>query len=368
LNGVTELRRLIDENNEKLLDLLSERGALVSHMRNLKEKKGEDLFDPRREHEMLERLIKANQGPFPDEVIRSLFKEVFKASLGLMSRKTIESLRVYRSPGAKDKVIDVSGVTLGRYPQYIAGPCSVEGLDELDAVAAGLSRQGVRLLRGGAYKPRTSPYSFQGMGEEGLRILEEVATRHGMVSVTEVLDTRSAELVAAHAGILQIGTRNMSNFELLKEVGRIGKPVLLKRGFMATLDEFLNAAEYIMAAGNNDIILCERGIRTFVKSTRNTLDISAVPLLKKNTYLPVIVDVSHAVGRKDLLEPLAAAAFAAGADGVMIEVHHDPLVAKSDAEQQLTVNEFAALAESVRRIIPGAAPAPVKRMEDVKCV
>jgi 3-deoxy-7-phosphoheptulonate synthase/chorismate mutase len=315
------------------------------------------MFDPRREKEMLEGLVAANPGPFRDETIRALFKEIFKASLAFMQRKGVANMRVLRKPDDEDLIIDCGkDIRFGAAAHFMAGPCSVEGYEGLEKVASALRAEGVRFLRGGAFKPRTSPYSFQGMGEEGLLILADVAKRNNMVCVTEVLDTRSAELVAKHADVLQIGTRNMSNFELLKVVGGIQKPVLLKRAFSATIDELLSATEYLFAAGNDQVILCERGIRTFERLTRNTLDISAVPLLKLRTRLPVLVDVSHAAGRKDLLLPLSAAALAAGAHGVMIEVHHDPVVARSDGEQQLTVEEFSELAQALRRQMPSVAP------------
>ncbi|RME29542.1 MAG: 3-deoxy-7-phosphoheptulonate synthase, partial [Deltaproteobacteria bacterium] len=229
-----------------------------------------------------------------------------------------------------------------------AGPCAVESRSQMEMVAEGLARLGVHVLRAGCFKPRTSPYSFQGMGEPGLKLLAEVAPRFGMVTVTEVVDTRHVELVAGYADMLQVGTRNMSNFALLKEVGASGKPVLLKRGMAATVGEFLLAAEYVWSQGNHRIILCERGIRTFENETRNTLDVSAIAVLKRKSHLPVIADVSHAAGRKDILPELACAALAAGADGIMVEVHPFPAVARSDGQQQLDLDEFGAMLEKIR--------------------
>jgi 3-deoxy-7-phosphoheptulonate synthase/chorismate mutase len=211
----------------------------------------------------------------------------------------------------------------------------------MESAARGLARLGVRLLRGGTFKPRSSPYAFQGLGEVGLRILAEAARRHGMACVTEVMDTRAVALVAEYADVVQIGARNMHNYALLREVGALRKPVLLKRGFSATLDELLWSAEYVLKEGNETVILCERGIRTFETQTRNTLDISAIPIVRRTSYLPVIVDVSHAAGRTDILAPLARAALAAGANGVMVEVHPCPAVARSDSQQQLSLDEFA---------------------------
>jgi 3-deoxy-7-phosphoheptulonate synthase len=225
----------------------------------------------------------------------------------------------------------------------IAGPCSVENREMLYESAAAVRDAGATILRGGAFKPRSSPYSFQGLGREALRLLAEVRASTGLPVVTEVLDTRDVDLVAEHADMLQVGARNMQNFALLAELGRVQRPVLLKRGMSATITELLMAAEYIMAHGNDAVVLCERGIRTFERATRNTLDIAAVPVLKRETHLPVIVDPSHAGGDAALVAPLAFAAVAAGADGLIIEVHPDPESALSDGDQSLAPPAFAAL-------------------------
>jgi 3-deoxy-7-phosphoheptulonate synthase len=225
----------------------------------------------------------------------------------------------------------------------MAGPCSVEGREMLHQTARAVQARGARVLRGGAFKPRSSPWAFQGLGQEALELLVEVRAATGMPVVTEVMDTRQVELVAEHADILQIGARNMQNFALLSEVGRAQRPVLLKRGLSATVTELLQAAEYVMAQGNRQVILCERGIRTYETATRNTLDVAAIPVLKRETHLPVIVDPSHAAGRAPLVAPLAMAAIAAGADGLIVEVHPDPTTARSDGEQSLTFEAFATL-------------------------
>jgi len=230
----------------------------------------------------------------------------------------------------------------------IAGPCSVEGRDMLLATAAAVRAAGAVMLRGGAFKPRTSPYAFQGMGEEALRLLIEARQRTGLPVVTEVLDTRQVERVAEHVDVLQVGARNMQNYPLLTELGRVDRPVLLKRGLSATLRELLMAAEYVMAQGNRQVILCERGIRTFETATRYTLDVAAIPVLHRETHLPVIVDPSHAAGRADLVAPLAFAAIAAGADGLLIEVHPSPEAALSDGDQSLTLAGFADLMRALR--------------------
>jgi 3-deoxy-7-phosphoheptulonate synthase len=261
------------------------------------------------------------------------------------------------------KVGDFVGATIGgRELAVIAGPCSVEGRDMLRTTAQAVRSAGARLLRGGAFKPRTSPYAFQGLGRAALRMLAEVRAETGLPVVTEVMDPRQVEIVAEHADVLQIGARNMQNFSLLSEVGRVQRPVLLKRGLSATLKELVMAAEYIMTEGNRDVILCERGIRTFETATRNTLDISAIPVLKSETHLPVIVDPSHAGGRASLVAPLAFAAIAAGADGLIVEVHPCPEKAMSDGDQSLTPAAFAdlmrglrAFAEAAGRTMPSEA-------------
>jgi len=249
----------------------------------------------------------------------------------------------------KDKtIIKIGSVEIGRKPIIIAGPCSVESREQIIETAIAVKETGAHILRGGTFKPRTSPYSFQGLGEEGLKYLREAGDIAGLPIVTEVLDPRMVRLVAEYADILQIGARNMQNFPLLREVGRVDKPVILKRGFGATIEELLYAAEYIMLEGNENVILCERGIRTFEKSTRFTLDIAAIPVLKELTHLPVIVDPSHATGKRTLVPPLAKAALAAGADGIMVEVHPNPEKALSDGAQTLTLEMFKDLVRGLK--------------------
>lgn len=232
----------------------------------------------------------------------------------------------------------------------VAGPCSIETKESLKEVAESIKTMGGFLIRGGAFKPRTSPYSFQGLGEEGLKILQEVSEQFDMPTVTEVMDTRDVELVARYADVLQIGARNMQNFNLLKEVGQTKKPIILKRGLSATVKELLMSAEYILSEGNFNVILCERGIRTFSEFTRNTLDISAVPVIKMLSHLPVIVDPSHAAGKWGLVNPLSKAAVAAGADGLLVEVHPNPKEALSDGPQQLLPENFNVLVKEVREV------------------
>ncbi len=251
----------------------------------------------------------------------------------------------------EDTVIDIGGRKIGGdHFAVIAGPCSVETQDQMSEAAQGVKKEGAAFLRGGAFKPRTSPYSFQGLGEEGLKMLTQAKAETGLPIVTEVLDVRDMDVVADHADILQIGARNMQNYILLLEAGRTGMPVILKRGFGSTIDELLMSAEYIVKGGSSDIILCERGIRTFDNSARNTLDLAAVPMLKKLTHLPVIVDPSHATGKSWLVTPMSLGALAVGADGVLVEVHPNPEEALCDGPQSLDVEKFGALMEKIRPI------------------
>ncbi|MCB0166034.1 MAG: 3-deoxy-7-phosphoheptulonate synthase [Anaerolineae bacterium] len=251
----------------------------------------------------------------------------------------------------ENSVIAINGHQIGGNKVIVmAGPCSVESLDQMMETAIAVKEAGAHLLRGGAFKPRTSPYSFQGMGEEGLKIMAQVREETGLHIVTEVMAPDQVDLVAEYADVLQIGTRNMQNYALLNAVGKINKPVLLKRGMMSTIEELLMSAEYIMSNGNHQVMLCERGIRTFEKYTRNTLDINAVPVLKELTHLPVVVDPSHATGRWTLVKATSKAAVAAGADGLIIEVHPNPAEASSDGEQSLKPHRFAELMNEIRPI------------------
>jgi 3-deoxy-7-phosphoheptulonate synthase len=254
-----------------------------------------------------------------------------------------------------DTVITVGGTSLGGgHIALIAGPCSVESREQLMEAALAAKQGGATMLRGGAFKPRTSPYAFQGLGVEGLEILAEAREASGLPIVTELMDPRHLEAVAKYSDIIQIGARNMQNFQLLSAVGEVDRPVLLKRGLAATIDELLMAAEYIVKEGNDQVILCERGIRTFETATRNTLDISAVPILKQRSHLPVVVDPSHATGKADLVEPLSLAAIVAGADGLMIEMHPTPELALSDGAQSLDPRQFAAVAARIRDVVAWA--------------
>jgi len=247
-------------------------------------------------------------------------------------------------------VVEVAGVRIGEGLVVIAGPCSVESEDQTIRTAVAIKKAGAKMLRGGAFKPRTSPYAFQGLGLKGLKILDKARRETGLPIVTEVIDTRDVSWVGEYADVLQIGARNMQNFSLLREVGKSGKPILLKRGMYSTLEEWLNCAEYILAEGDGQVILCERGIRTFETYTRNTLDLSIVPAVRKESHLPILVDPSHATGIREMIEPMSLAAIASGVDGLEIEVHIDPSAALSDKAQQLTPDAFARLMRKLERM------------------
>jgi len=266
-----------------------------------------------------------------------------------MRKVAMKSLKLASRETAQTTIVKVAEVQVGHDFTVIAGPCSVESEKQTIETALAVKAAGADMLRGGAFKPRTSPYAFQGLGLHGLKILEKAKRETGLPIVTEVLDPRDVSWVSEFADVLQIGTRNMQNYSLLKEVGRAARPVLLKRGMYSTLEEWLNCAEYILSEGNPDVILCERGIRTFEKYTRNTLDLSAVPAIKELTHLPIIIDPTHSTGRISLIGPMCMAAAAAGADGLMVEVHYKPQEALCDADQALTPDMFS---DMMRRLRP----------------
>jgi 3-deoxy-7-phosphoheptulonate synthase/chorismate mutase len=334
------LREQMNKVNEALINNLNQFIKISNQIGQVKDKLGLPHFDPNRESEMLKEVLGKNKGPMPQDMMKRIFKEIFKASVEEMGVETRKKLKVNRLATSKDLVIDIDGIKIGgERPVLISGPCSVESYEQLNITAKKLKEMGIQILRGGAFKPRTSPYSFQGLEEEGLKILKSVADELNMIVVTEILNIVDIPIILKYADIIQVGTRNMFNYSLLKELGKLNKPILLKRGFMATIDEFILAAEYIYLGGNHQIILCERGIRTFETQTRNTLDISAVPIIKKETHLPVIIDLSHSLGRKDIIKPIAHAALAVGSDGIMFESHYNPSLALSDSSQQLDLIE-----------------------------
>lgn len=254
---------------------------------------------------------------------------------------------------AEDTVIEVNGVKFGgEHLGMIAGPCTIESYEQMDETAKALKNSGIKILRGGAFKPRTSPYAFQGLGEEGLQIIREVADKHKMAVTSEVMEISQIPLFEKYVDILQVGARNMQNFNLLRELGQVRKPVMIKRGLSATFEEWLMSAEYILAGGNREVILCERGIRTFERITRNTLDLSAIPVIKKVSHLPIIIDPSHGTGLRDKIAPMSRASVAAGCDGLIIEVHHDPENAVCDGAQSLYPEQYDKLYHDLKKIAP----------------
>jgi 3-deoxy-7-phosphoheptulonate synthase len=289
--------------------------------------------------------IVGNQGFVDDSQILSL--DGVKETLRVTKPFKLVSRETHPQP----TTITIGDVTVGgQKPVIMAGPCAIESEKQALTIAISVKESGARVFRGGAYKPRTSPYSFQGLGEEGLKILAKVRQETGLLIVTEATDITNIELVEQYADIVQIGARNMQNYALLKRAGHTAKPILLKRGFAATIEELLMSAEYIMSEGNNQIILCERGIRTFADNTRNTLDISAIPSIKEVSHLPVVVDPSHAAGRREYVIPLSKGAIAVGADGLIVEVHHDPAHAISDGRQSLYPEQFHRLMRELNRL------------------
>lgn len=349
-NKLESYRSDIVSLNHQILDLLSKRGELAQKIGEEKLKQGTRIYDPQREKEMLNDLIDSNKGPFNDNTIKQLFKEIFKASTDLQKSENEKHLYVSRKLKPEDTIVtfDNGGIIGDGNKSFVFGPCSVESFEQVEAVAKNLHAKGEKFIRGGAFKPRTSPYDFQGLGVEGLKILKQIKDKYDLNVVSEIVNSNDFEVADEYLDVFQIGARNMQNFELLKEAGRTKKPILLKRGLSATIEEFVYANEYIASQGNQNIILCERGIRTYEKATRNTLDISAVPILKQGTHLPVMVDVTHSTGRKDIMLPTAKATLAVGADGVMAEVHPDPSVALSDAGQQMNLDEFQAFYDELK--------------------
>ncbi len=351
-NQMQELRGQIDGINLQILDLLNRRAMIASQIGKIQAQMGTSFYDPQREANMLTALEQNNKGPFSNETIRSLFREIFRASMALeetearakilVQRKTADERTIITLPDGVTKIGDGSFIT-------ISGPCAVESMEQMDTAAGALAERGIKILRGMAYKPRTSPYDFQGLGEPGLKIARQVANKYNMFVVSEIMDKSDIPMFMDYVDIFWVGARNMQNATLLKAMGQINRPVILKNGLAATLEEFLYAAEYIVSAGNPNVILITRGIRTFEKWTRNTLDIGAIAVLKLESHLPVIVDISHSAGRRDIAIPMAKAAKSVGADGLMVEMHPNPAVALSDAKQQLNIPQFNALMDELEK-------------------
>lgn len=348
-NRLQDLRAQVDDINLQILDLLNRRAELASEIGKVQQQLGTSFYDPEREAQMLTRLQQANNGPFSNATISALFKEIFRASLALEEKEARQKIKVMRQRPDDHTVITMAdGTQIGNSEfTVISGPCAVESMEQIDEVAAALAERGVRFLRGMGWKPRTSPYDYQGMGIEGLKIARQVANKYNMFVVSEIMDKSQVAEMSDYVDVFWVGARNMQNSFLLKAMGQVRQPVILKRSFGATIQDLLYAAEYIVASGNPNVILIERGIRTFETWTRNTLDISAIALLKQESHLPVVGDISHSAGRRDIAIPLAKAVKAVGADGLMFECHPNPPVAMSDAKQQLTIPEMHALMDEI---------------------
>lgn len=344
------LRARIDQVDSALLDLLNSRAEIVIEVQDLKRELGLPSYSAARESAIVERLKSANSGPLPDEAVEDIFFKILQHSISSLG--PWPQMNKIHKCTADSKILRVGNVKIGGSERVLmCGPCAVESEDQIERTASFLSRLHIPIMRGGAFKPRTSPYSFQGLGQEGLSMLVNAAKRHGLLIVSEIIDVRDIDLFVESVDILQIGARNMQNSPLLREAGQSDKPVLLKRGFRSTVEEMLLAAEYILLEGNQRVILCERGIRTFEPLTRNTLDLACVALVKRMTSLPIVVDLSHSLGRTDIMTPMAKAALACGSDGLMIEVHPNPIKALSDGKQSLSFEDLAVLKSEIQPML-----------------
>lgn len=324
--------------DQKILNLIIERGKKMNEIKN----NNIEIYDFLYNDNIFSELVENKLFYYNVDTIKKVFTPLFSSEINSIHKKSESKLLVSRESKKEDTVININNVEIGSgISHIISGPCSIENLEQLRTVANEFKAKGLKFIRGGAFKPRSSPYSFQGLGIDGLKMLKKIGDEFNLITVSEIVTPSDLSIASQYIDIIQIGARNMQNFELLKSVGKLNKPVLLKRGLSATIEEFINAAEYIASNGNTQIILCERGIRTYEPATRNTLDISAVPILKKLTHLPVMVDVTHSTGRKDLLIPTTKAAIAIGADAIMSEVHPNPSLALSDNAQQMDLSEFS---------------------------
>src|SRR5436853_319715 len=397
--NLAEWRRRIDEIDRKLVELLNERSRCALEIGKLKQAANIPLYQPERENEVLANAENNNSGPLTDAAIRRLFERIIDEARAADSDALVaHGFNVHGSTGESHTVLGAVGlhrdfdhrdfelldgvrevmritqpfklasrqfrpegtiVDLGRGikiggPEVVvaAGPCSVESREQIFQVAECVAKAGAKILRGGAFKPRTSPYAFQGMGEPGLKLMREAADQFRLSTVSEVMDPSQIQMMLPYVDMFQVGARNMQNYYLLRALGEVRKPVLLKRGLSATMEELLLSAEYILSGGNYNVVLCERGIRTFETYTRNTFDLAAIPVIKKLSHLPIIGDPSHATGRRDKVPPMARAAVAAGADGLIIEVHNDPDRAVSDGAQSLEPSGFTQLMAELRIIAP----------------
>ncbi len=348
--NLEELRNKIDKIDDQLLNLIQERFEIVDEVRKYKEENNLPIKDKNREKQILSRLAENYNGILSKEEITDIFKKIIGVSTHVQERLSNIDFHYEKKHENHKTIIDISGERIGDNFTYIFGPCSIETEEQMEEVALAIKSLGLKFIRGGAFKPRTSPYDFQGLGIEGLKLMKMVAERHDLLVVSEVMESTDLEEALKYIDIVQVGARNMQNFSLLKKLGKIEKPVLLKRGLSATIAEFLNASEYILQGGNQNVILCDRGIRTFENMTRNSLDIAGIAVIKKSTHLPVIVDVSHAAGRADIIPELAYAVKALGVDGLMCEVHPEPGKALSDSSQQITPKQMKDIFVNINKV------------------
>ncbi len=338
--NLEELRNKIDNIDDQLLKLIQERFEVVDEVRKYKEENNIIIVDKNREEQILNRLSENYQGILSKEEVTDIFKKIIGISKHVQERLSNIDFHYEKKYENHKTVIDINGEKIGEEFTYMFGPCSIETEEQIEEVAIAIKELGLKFIRGGAFKPRTSPYDFQGLGIDGLKMLKRVASKYELLVVSEIMESTDLEEALKYIDVVQVGARNMQNFSLLKRLGKINKPVLLKRGLAATINELLNASEYILQGGNQNVILCDRGIRTFENKTRNSLDIAGIAVIKRSTHLPVIVDISHAAGRADIIPELACAIKALGVDGLMCEVHPDPSKALSDSSQQITPTQM----------------------------
>ncbi len=348
--NLKELRDKIDNIDDQLLKLIQERFEIVDEVRKYKEANNINIKDKNREKQIISRISDNYRGILSKDEVTDIFKKIIGVSNHVQERLSNIDFHYEKKHENHKTIVKVNEESIGDSFTYIFGPCSIESEEQIEEVASSIKKLGLKFIRGGAFKPRTSPYDFQGLGIDGLKMMKKIANKHGLLVVSEVMESTDLEEALEYIDVVQVGARNMQNFSFLKKLGKIDKPVLLKRGLSATIDEFLNASEYILQGGNDRVILCDRGIRTFENKTRNSLDIAGIAVIKRSTHLPVIVDISHAAGRTDIIPELAASVKALGVDGLMCEVHPDPGKALSDSSQQITPAQMENIFEKIRKI------------------
>ncbi len=348
--NLEELRNKIDKIDDQLLNLIQKRFEIVDEVRKYKQENNISITDKNREKQILSRLAENYEGILSKDEVVEIFAKIIGISKHVQERLSNIDYHYEKKYENHKTIIDINGEKIGDSFSYMFGPCSIESEEQMEVIAKSIKELGLKFIRGGAFKPRTSPYDFQGLGIDGLKLMKKIADKYDLLVVSEVMESTDLDEALKYIDIVQVGARNMQNFSFLKKLGKVDKPVLLKRGLSATINEFLNASEYILQGGNKNVILCDRGIRTFENKTRNSLDIAGIAVIKRSTHLPVIVDISHAAGRADIIPELAAAVKALGVDGLMCEVHPEPYNALSDSNQQITPSQMKAVFEKIRKI------------------